>query len=81
MMARPALAWAKTVTAWRKARASLSLALFGGSGALTLGTVQHLAATCPGGGCAGCGSCVSALGVAAGTAAAGLVTRVRKTKS
>ncbi|MBW7849933.1 MAG: hypothetical protein H3C38_05505 [Rhodospirillales bacterium] len=69
-------AW--VLAAWDKARNSVSLALFGGSGALGAGTLQHLAATCPGGGCSGCGNCVTALGAAAGAAAIGVVARRRK---
>lgn len=59
---------------WFRLKNSVTAALLGISGALTVGSVQHVVQTCRGN-CAGCGSCAVALAAAVVSASAGVAGR------
>lgn len=60
---------------WIRARNSVTLSLFALSGSLTAGSFQHVAQTCKGGNCLGCGNCAFTLAAAVASASAGVVGR------
>lgn len=66
--------WGLRLRQWGQGFRSWAFGLFGLSGALVVGTIQHVVQTCRGN-CASCGSCALVLTAAVASASAGVAGR------